>query len=68
MDPRDLLILVLGIVGIVWYYVCLLRIGWKPPAAGAASGFEQFMTLSITTIAVSLATFVGMFLGLQNVG
>jgi hypothetical protein len=65
---RDALTLALGVVGLAWYYYCLLAIGWKPRVHGQKDGsFREFMSLSVNTIGVSLATFVGMLLGLAQV-
>jgi hypothetical protein len=67
MTLQDALTIGLGVTGLSWYYVCLFGVGWKPPATGAASNaFRQFMSLSLTTIGVSLATFVGMLLGVRG--
>jgi hypothetical protein len=60
------LVFVLGTVGIIWYYICLFGIGWNPPDP-RPNAFRDFMSLSLTTIAVSLATFVGALLGLKTV-
>ena len=59
--------MVIGSVGMVWYFVCLILVGLWPRAGAARTGFDEFMGISITTISVSLATFVGMLLGLQKV-
>ncbi len=68
MDIRDVFSYIFGIIGIVWYYVCVIYIGSRPlPPDVAPGNFRSFMSLSVTTIGVSLATFVGMLLGLQSV-
>jgi hypothetical protein len=68
MAPKDALTLGLGVLGLAWYYLCLLSVGWKPlPPGQPPNAFRQFMSLSITTIGVSLATFVGMLLGVNEV-
>jgi len=68
MTLQAALTLAFGIAGLSWYYVSLFGIGWTPPAAGSpVSAFRQFMSLSVTTIGVSLATFVGMLLGVRSV-
>lgn len=65
---RDVIVFCVGTLGIAWYYICILVIGAKPLAGKApGSSFRQFMSLSITTISVSLATYVGMILGLRSV-
>jgi hypothetical protein len=65
---RDMTLLVFGAVGVIWYYVCLIVIGAKLlDGAPQATNFREFMSVSITTIGVSLATFVGMLLGLRAV-
>jgi hypothetical protein len=64
MPLVELLILILGVVGLLWYYVCLVSVGLKPnPAGGPVGAYRQFESLSITTISVSLATFIGSLLG-----
>ncbi len=62
---NDALVFLLGAVGLVWYYLCLFSVGLKP-SGEQPSNFRQFETLSITTISVSLATFVGSLLGLKT--
>jgi hypothetical protein len=68
MTLRNTITLAFGILGILWYYVCLIAIGMNliDPAQGETT-FRDFMSVSITTIGVSLATFVGMILGLRGV-
>jgi hypothetical protein len=68
MSMQSILVFFLGVVGLVWYYTCLISIGYWPLEPGeTADAFRQFMSLSVTTIAVSLATFVGMLLGIRGV-
>ena len=56
-----------GSLGLLWYYVCLVDLGFCPTAAAqTATGFRQFQSLSITTISVSLATYVGSIIGLPQ--
>lgn len=63
------LIAVVGFLAIGWYYACLVYLGFlapKPPAAGEPAAFRQFMGTSISTLSGTLATFVGMILGVQS--
>jgi hypothetical protein len=67
MPLRDILAVALGVIAVAWYYVCLFAIGNGPmPGNASADAFRGFMSLSMTTIGSSLATFVGMLLGLQQ--
>jgi uncharacterized membrane protein YfhO len=60
--------LVFGALGVIWYYACIVVIGWQLlDSDREASSLRDFMSVSITTIGVSLATFVGMLLGLRGV-
>ena len=54
-----------GSIGIIWYVVCILLLGFRPIPPNRA--FYEFMQLSITTIGNALATFVGMVLGFERV-
>ena len=60
------LISILGVLGIAWYYFCLVKIGTGNSIQNTNPAFYQFMTTSITSVGTSLATFVGMVLGLQS--
>jgi hypothetical protein len=64
MKPTEVLVIALGAVGLAWYYLCLFSIGLKPKAPTGA--LRQFESLSVTTISVSLATFVGGLIGLSQ--
>ena len=67
MSMQELLIRAIAVVGLAWYFICLLHLGLKPTAQGTqANGFRQFQALSLTTISVSLATFVGFVIGLKG--
>lgn len=62
---KDWLIVIAGLSGLVWYYLCLVDMGLHPTASGTQSGgYRQFQSLSVTTISVSLATYVGYIVGL----
>ena len=64
-DFKDILIAVIAMIGLVWYYCSLIDMGLRPTAAGAvATGFREFQALSVTTISVSLATYVGFVIGI----
>jgi hypothetical protein len=67
VELRDALAMGFGALGMAWYFVCLLVIGFQTSKDQSAAGFRQFMSLSITTIGVALATFVGMLLGFRGV-
>lgn len=67
MALRDTLAVILGVVAIAWYYVCLIATGSAPiPDGASADTFRGFMSLSMTTIGASLATFIGMLLGIHQ--
>lgn len=62
---RSGLISAVGTIGLLWYYLCVIDLGVRPTAKGdTASGFRQFQALSVTTISVSLATYVGYVVGI----
>lgn len=64
---KDWLIFIAGVAGLAWYYLCLFDLGLHPTAAGTqAGGYRQFQSLSVTTISVSLATYVGYVVGLPS--
>ncbi|MGH9769494.1 MAG: hypothetical protein ACREAB_18880 [Blastocatellia bacterium] len=68
MTLQSVLVLIMGSAGLLWYYVCLFNIGLRPlKPEETANAFRQFMSLSITSIGVTLATFVGMLLGVRSV-
>src|SRR5262249_21693850 len=67
MTLRDALTLGFGIIGLGWYYVCIVVIGFRTSTDPADAAFRAFMSLSITTISVTLATFVGMLLGIRSI-
>ena len=68
MNLRDALVLGMGSLALLWYYACLFTIGTTPLSTVAVPDtFRQFMSLSLTTIGASLATFIGMLLGIRNV-
>jgi hypothetical protein len=62
---RSGLISAVGTIGLLWYYLCVIDLGLRPTPKGEASGgFRQFQALSVTTISVSLATYVGYVVGI----
>jgi hypothetical protein len=64
---KDWLIFIAGSVGLLWYYLCIVDMGSHPtPKDQQAPGFRQFQSLSVTTISVSLATYVGYVVGLPS--
>lgn len=67
IDLQAFLLKSFGTIGICWYYLCLIVIGFKLSNDASVEQFRQFMSLSITTISVALATFVGMLLGFRGV-
>jgi hypothetical protein len=67
MTLRSTLLILFGSIGLAWYYVCLFVIGFSLSKDPGVAEFRSFMSLSITTIGVSLATFVGMLLGFRGV-
>lgn len=67
MSMQELLIRVIAVVGLAWYFICVFHLGLRPtPRDKQANGFRQFQALSVTTISVSLATFVGFVIGLKG--
>ena len=64
---QKMVVVSFGGLGLLWYYICLIVIGFQTSTDPEGANFREFMSLSITTIGVVLATFVGMLLGLQNV-
>jgi hypothetical protein len=68
MSFKDILVVLLAWAGLIWYYVSIFSLGRNPRDANQPqTTFQQFMSLSVTSIGVSLATYVGMLLGLQSV-
>lgn len=68
MKVPDRLIQLMGTIALLWYYFCLIKLGANPIKTGAdPDSFYQFMSISITTLGGTLATFVGMILGIQTV-
>ncbi len=62
---RSGLISAVGTIGLLWYYLCVIDLGVRPTSRGdTAGGFRQFQALSVTTISVSLATYVGYVVGI----
>jgi hypothetical protein len=64
---QQTLTILIGGVGVVWYYACLVVVGMQWSVAPENASFRDFMSLSITTIGVALATFVGVLLGFRVV-
>ena len=68
MTLNNALVLIIGVVAIIWYYICLIGIGIHPlPLGTPADGFRQFMSLSLTSLGASMATFIGMLLGIRSI-
>lgn len=68
MTIKDYIIISVSIIGLIWYYLCIIALGWKPAEKDTpAAGFRTFMSLSVTTIGTSLAAFFGMLIGLKTV-
>lgn len=67
MEMQTILIRVIAVVGLAWYYVCVFHLGLKPtPKDQQPNGFRQFQALTVTTISVSLSTFVGFVIGIKG--
>ena len=66
MTLRSVLLILFGTIGLIWYYLCLFVIGLNWSTDPGTAEFRSFMSLSITTIGVTLATFVGMLLGFRG--
>jgi len=61
---RDKLLIVIGALAISWYFVCIVYAGCTDVNGDAISkDMRQFMSVSITTISGTLATYLGMLLG-----
>jgi hypothetical protein len=60
------LITFIGGAAIIWYYLCVGYLGFVHPEPLPNDQFRQFMGLSISTISGTLATYVGMILGVQT--
>ena len=68
MTLNNALVLIIGVVAIIWYYICLIGIGIHPlPIGTPADAFRQFMSLSLTSLGASMATFIGMLLGIRSI-
>lgn len=67
MTLQHVVTLMIGGIGVLWYYVCLFVIGAHWSVDPANDNFRAFMSLSLTTIGVALATFVGFLLGFRVV-
>lgn len=72
---RDKLLAVIGTLAILWYFVAIFCVGsWKDAEGEAAkrtglrsAEMRQFMVISITTISGTLATYLGLILGITQV-
>jgi len=64
---KNSVVVAFGVIGLSWYYVSLFALGSGWPFAPKSNELREFMSLSVTTISVSLATFVGMLLGYTRV-
>ena len=68
MRFTSVLIIFIGSCAILWYYICLYYLGVLHPVPDPAIDeyFRQFMATSISTISGTLATYVGMVLGVKS--
>jgi hypothetical protein len=68
MSFTNYLIAAIGSIAIGWYYICLFYLGFihPQPDAAVSETFRQFMATSLETLSGTLATFVGMILGVQS--
>lgn len=59
----------IGVLAFVWYYASILYIGFvaRPVAGSPPDTLREFMSVSVTTLSTTLATFVGMAFGFQQV-
>lgn len=64
----SVLISFIGASAILWYFICIYYLGFlhPQPDANVDETFRQFMATSISTISGTLATFVGMILGVKS--
>jgi hypothetical protein len=63
-----LLIWILGGCAVGWYYICVIYLGFihPHPAPDVNDGFRLFVETSVSTLSGTLATYVGMILGVQT--
>jgi hypothetical protein len=68
MRFTSVLILLIGSCAILWYYICLIFLGFVAPKPDPTTdeAFRQFMATSVSTLSGTLATYVGMILGVQT--
>jgi hypothetical protein len=68
LSTDNLPIALIGLIAIVWYCFCICAIGFNwTQALGTGLEFRQFMSLSISTLSGTLATFVGMVFGVHAI-
>jgi hypothetical protein len=67
MTMKRSLVVFVGSIGMIWYFACLFLIGLDGIKEDSQS-FREFMSISLTTIATALATFVGAILGIKFIG
>jgi hypothetical protein len=65
MDSRTIVLVVLGVIALGWYYYCLIAVGLRGKK-DKPTQYEQFQGWSVTNISTTLATFVGLVLGLKG--
>jgi hypothetical protein len=65
VDSRTVVLVVLGVIAIGWYYYCLISIG-RRGRKDQPTGYQQLQSWSVTSISTTLATFVGLVLGLKG--
>jgi hypothetical protein len=68
MDFNALVRWVLGGGAIVWYYICIIYLGFVHPEPDPAvdPAFRHFLSSSIATLSTTLAAYVGMIIGVQT--
>jgi hypothetical protein len=67
MSLQRAITLMIGGIGVLWYYVCLFAVGGQWLTGPGNQSFHDFMSVSLTTIGVALATFIGILLGFRVV-
>ncbi len=63
---REIVLVLMGGLALGWYFFCLIRIG-RNPNPNPLYDQRNFEETSVTTISTTLATIVGLVLGLQIV-
>jgi hypothetical protein len=68
MDFTNVLTWGLGGGAIVWYYICIIYLGFLHPQPDPSidEAFRHYLSSSISTLSTTLATYVGLIIGVQT--